>query len=252
MNQTVRVFIADSSIETVALLRDLLTQTGDIEIAGTACRGDEALRAFPESGAEVLLCDLLLPVLDGLGLLRQLHDAGRLPHAIVLSGFFNDRVARAVSLVADNYLLKPCSASELVRCIRECVRPAGRGFSPGVRTAVRRALTEVCVPPHLDGCRYLQSALERTLSDPRLLRGVTKSLYRDIAKEHGTTPECVERSIRSAIDRAWSLMSDAVRVRYFGAKAAGEGRPISNVPFLTAMTLALDSRADALDLGGEP
>ena len=237
----IRIFIADGSRDCAYLLQSLLEQEEDIAVVGVATRGDDALARFADSGADLLLCDLLLPGLDGLGLLRRLKEAGALPHAIVLSGFFNDAVARAASFLADNYLPKPVSGEELLRNIRACVLGGGaRSFARSRRAGVRRALLEACVMPHLDGFRYLQSALERTLEDPALLRGVTKALYRDVAKEFGTTPACVERSMRAAIERAWARMDAPERARLFGPQSAQWDRAPSNVPFLTAMTAWLE------------
>ena len=252
MERRIRIFIADASHDSLLLLRSLLEQQEDFAVVGTACSGDEALRAFPDSGADILLCDLLLPGLDGLSLLRRLKANDALPHAIVLSGFYNDSVARAVSNAADFFLPKPCAANELMRHIRSCVLDADGSPLPGMRPAVRSALRDACVMPHLDGFRYLQSALERTWADPTLLRGVTKSLYRDVAREFGTTPACVERSMRAAIERAWERMSDPARQRFFGPAALQWSKAPSNVPFLTAMTAYLEEGSSARSLSVWP
>ena len=249
MGQTIRIFIADASRESTLLLRRLLEQEPDLEVVGVASRGDEALRRFPGSGADLLLCDLLLPGLDGISLLRRLRTDGALPHAIILSGFYNDRIALQASVVADNFLPKPCGAEDLVCHIRECVLGIRPRDKTPVRFAVRSALLYARVMPHLDGFRYLLSALERTWADPSLLRGVTKSLYRDVAKEFGTTAACVERSIRTSIERAWEQMEPAVRVRLFGHCATQWTKAPSNVPFLTAMTVLLDGQADVRRFG---
>ena len=100
---------------------------------------------------------------------------------------------------------------------------------------------------HLDGTKYLRDELPAICADHSLLRGVTKCLYRDTARRFGTTPECVERSIRSAVERAWQLKSPAERRAYFGAVFdPWQDKAPSNVPFLTAMAEFLESRwADA-------
>ena len=243
MEQLIRVFIADSSRDGALLLRDTLEQEADLAVVGAVWRGDEALDQFPGSGADVLLCDLLLPGLDGLGLLRRLKTAGVLRHSVVLSGFFNDRIARAVSALADDYLPKPCAAQELVRHIRACALGSERPFAVAARAAIRQALLTVCILPHLDGFRYMRSALERTWADPSLLSGVTKALYRDVAREFSTNPACVERSMRAAIGQAWALMGADVKLRVFGPQAAARAKAPSNVPFLAAMTAWLDGQS---------
>ena len=243
MERLIRVFLADGSRDCAELLRAALEQEGDIAVVDTACRGDEALARVPGSGAEILLTELLLPGLDGLILLRRLREADALPHAIVLSGFFNDRIARAVSGLADNYLAKPVRAEDLARHIRACVLGGGteRAFLRDDVAAVTRALIDCGVMPHLDGFRYLRAGLLRILADRSLLQGVTKNLYRDIARSFSTTPVCVERSIRSAIERAWEQVSQAERRERFGTLFDPWDKAPSNVPFLTAMTEYLEN-----------
>ena len=244
----IRVFIADGSRDCAALLTAALEREEDIAVVGTACRGDDALERFPGSGAEVLLTELQLPGLDGLSLLRRLRERGALCHAVVLSGFVNDHMARLLSGLADNYLAKPVSPEELARHIRECVlgTAGAAAFVRDDSAAVTRALIDCGVMPHLDGFEYLRFGLLCIRGDRGLLRGVTKSLYRDIAKRFATTPVCVERSIRSAVERAWQHMSAAERRRTFGALFDPWDKAPSNVPFLTAMTEYLDAG------GGEP
>ena len=241
MERLIRVFLADSSRDCLELLRAALEQTEDITVVGAVLRGDEALSRFPGSGADLLLTELLLPGLDGLSLLRQLKEQGALPHAIVLSGFFNDRIARSVSGAADDYLAKPCRTEDLLRHIRECVLGAPEVFVRDDGAAVTHALIACGVMPHLDGFEYLRFGLLAIRSDRSLLRGVTKSLYRDIARHFATTPVCVERSIRTAIERAWERVSPAERRKTFGALFDPWEKAPSNVPFLTAMIEYLEN-----------
>ena len=240
MERLIRVFIADPSRDCVELLRAALEQAEDIAVVDTALRGDEVLSRFPGSGADLLLTELLLPGLDGLSLLRQLKSEGALPHAIVLSAFFNDRIARAVSGAADDYLAKPCRSEDLLRHIRECVLGVPPVFLRTDGAAVGSALIACGVMPHLDGFEYLRFGLTAILADRSLLRGVTKSLYRDVARQFGTTPVCVERSIRTAVERAWERVGPAERRKTFGALFDAWEQAPSNVPFLTAMAEYLE------------
>ncbi len=245
MERLIRVFIADASRDSAELLCAALEQEEDIAVVGVAAWGDEALLRFPSSGADLLLTDLLLPGLDGLSLLRRLRDQGALPHSIVLSGFFNDRIARAVSYAADDFLAKPCRTEDLLRRIRACVLGSSGVFVRNDDAAVTKALGACGVMAHLDGYRYLRDGLLAILADRSLLRGVTKALYRDIARRFGTTSACVERSIRSAIERAWQLKTPAERRRTFGALFdPWQDKAPSNVPFLNAMTEYIESRWD--------
>lgn len=241
MEKIIRVFIADPSREYISLLTDVLDQEADFTVAGTALRGDLALERLRSCRADLLLCDLLLPGLDGISLLRRLRAEGILPHVIVVSGFCNDRIAHIVSRLADNFLQKPCRTEDLLSHMRECADGQAKTNVRQYDAAVARALIDFGLMPHLDGFRYLRDGLLRTLADRTLLRGVTKSLYRDIAKAFGTNAACVERSIRAAIERAWDRYSAAERRQRFGSLFDAYDKAPSNVPFLTAMTEYVDN-----------
>ena len=236
MEQVIRVFIADASAESLGLLRAALEREKDFLVVGAAARGDHALRALEQGGVDLLITDLLLPGLDGLSLLRQLRAADCLPHTIVVSGFFNDRIARSVSMYADNFLPKPCRTEDLILHMRESVLGRGRTFVRAYDTVVSHLLIDCGLSPHLSGFSYLKDGILRILDDRSLLRGVTKSLYRDIARQFGTNSACVERSIRSSLARAWDRISPEQRHEVFGSLFDFYPEAPSNLPFLTVMT----------------
>ena len=248
MDKCIRVFIADTSREFTELLRQSLEAEEDFSVIGTAVRGDTAYRDIAALSPDLLITDLLLPELDGISLLRRLECEGILPHTIVVSGFFNDRIARIVSSLADNYLPKPCRTEDLICHMRESIYGRGKSFVRSYDALVTRTLINCGVMPHLDGFKYLRNGLIRALEDHGVLRGVTKSLYRDIAKDHGTTAACVERSIRSSIERAWQRKSSADRRACFGHLFDAFEQPPSNVPFLTALTEYIEAQYDRIEM----
>ena len=238
----IKVFLADRSPELALLLRDALAQRG-IEIEDTALSGAQALEKLRRARPDVLLTELLLPELDGLSLLRTLREEKRMPATVVLSAFCNDRVARdCAQLGVDFFLTKPCAVDALCACIREAALGGG-GVRPSADLRVREALLRFPIPAHLNGYSYLCTALERVLEDRRSLQGVTKALYRDIAREERTTAECVERSMRAAIVRGWEKGGGEHRRREFGSAFAGLDRPPTITRFLSIMAeqIALES-----------
>lgn len=247
MGNPVRILIADASPDQTALLREVL-EGDEFEVTAAVNSGDEAYRRLLETGPDVLLTDLLLPCLDGLSLLRRLKAEAKLPHTIILTAFWNDRMARsAMHLGVDDYLPKPCRADVLCRRIREVMDCSGETSSQ-VDPAVRAALIRIRVPTHLDGYKYLCEGLSRALEDRSCLQGVTKALYRDIAKAFHTNSACVERSMRTAITAAWQKGSAENRRRCFGAAFDGDDQAPSNIRFISAMAeyIELTNSIDAI------
>ena len=172
-----------------------------------------------------------------------------MPCTVVMSAFVNDMVAHTASLlgVAD-YLVKPCALNELLQRIRE-VAASGQNAGRDYEQKVRSALTSIGILPNLNGRQYLEEAIRRVLMDRSVLRGITKILYPDLAKHFGTTPDCIERSIRSAVDKAWKRGDPETRHREFhGALDRFTASP-SNAKFISAMAefIAAEGERESLE-----
>lgn len=244
MDGKLKIFLADSSQDFLELLTSTLAEQPDLEVIGCAERGDAAYSFIGANLPDVLVTDLLLPGLDGMSLLRRLKSDGTMPRTLILSAFISEATAEIASrLGVDEYLPKPCNATALVRRIREI------GNSAPSRTriidnalTIREALMRFGVNSHLNGFSYLLEGIYRVLEDRSSLHGVTKVLYPDLAKHFGTTSVCVERSIRTAVDKAWKTGSPESRRAYFGDLFDGFTRSPTNIRFITAI-------ADFIDLG---
>ena len=68
---------------------------------------------------------------------------------------------------------------------------------------IRRELRSLHIPPSLLGYHYLLYAVEQVIRHPLRIKGITKGLYREIARLHATTPGAVERDIRTAVIVCW-------------------------------------------------
>jgi DNA-binding NarL/FixJ family response regulator len=136
---SIRVLLADDH----AMIRDgleaLLKAAGDIEVAGSAGTGREALRMAAELSPDVVVMDITMPDMNGieaLGLLRSKHPDIRV---IMLSMHSSaEHVYRALNAGAAGYLLKEAAGEEIVAAIRRV--HAGRPYmSLGLAAMERRA-----------------------------------------------------------------------------------------------------------------
>lgn len=95
---------------------------------------------------------------------------------------------------------------------------------------ISELLLELGIPLHYRGYQFLRDSLSLALEDEEYLFGVTKNLYPTIAKMHRSTAARVERSMRNAIEAAWSCPNGVLRQRLSGR----ETKP-SNREFLTLL-----------------
>ena len=232
--EKIRVFLADASEEFLARMRCELI-SGGFEVVGSAADGREVLAGLRGSAVEVLLCDILLPGLDGFALAEAVRDGGVGCAVVFLSAFLSGAAARRAGEVgAADYLLKPCDTVYLLRRLREAARGAKprRDCAPEIAAALRA----FGIPPHLTGYAFLAEALMRAAEDRTWLRGVTKVLYPELAEQFASTPECVERAIRVAVEKAWIPRNEERRRAYFGDAFDSFEKAPTNARFLAIVT----------------
>ena len=113
-----RILAVDDDPDLLLLLRSALQ--GDVHETIVAPNGRVALDLIGEREPDVVLLDLMMPVLDGWGVLRSLADRPVRPRVIVLSAKTADEdIARAFELGATEYVVKPFDPARLLGTVRE-------------------------------------------------------------------------------------------------------------------------------------
>jgi NarL family two-component system response regulator LiaR len=115
----ISVLIADDQPVVRQGLRTFLSLHDDIDVVGEAEDGEQALAQIAALQPDVVLMDLVMPRLDGVGAIERLRELGAPSRVIVLTSFLDDdKVLPAVRAGAAGYLLKDAEPAELVRAIR--------------------------------------------------------------------------------------------------------------------------------------
>ncbi len=136
----VSVLIVDDHAVVREGLRNFLALQDGIEVVGEAADGREALAAEARLSPDVILMDLVMPVLDGVQAMRALHDRGSRSHVIVLTSFLDDdRILPAIRAGAAGYLLKDVEPAELAPGRARRHRRAGDDRPDGRRAAAADA-----------------------------------------------------------------------------------------------------------------
>ena len=244
--EKLKVLIADDNPRILKMLWDILMDDNGIEVVGTAEDGVETMGMIEETKPDVLLLDLIMPKLDGLGVLEKLHKGsgiGKVPEVIVISSIAQERITEtAMSLGALYYILKPFDKDTILSQVKK-LKPgirfrkltqgnesvAGQRARYNLETDVTNIIHEIGVPAHIKGYQYLRDAIMMSVDDSEMLNSITKILYPSIAKQHGTTPSRVERAIRHAIEVAWSRGKVDTIDELFGYTVHnGKGKPTNS------------------------
>ena len=119
MADAIRVLLVDDHAVVRERLRNFLALQDGLEIVGEASDGNEAIEQAQRLEPDVILMDLVMPGLDGIGAMRQLRARSPASRVIVLTSFLEDeRVLPAIQAGAAGYLLKNVAPAELARAIR--------------------------------------------------------------------------------------------------------------------------------------
>lgn len=213
IKEKIRVAIADDNREFVGIIQEYLAEQPDIEVAGVAYNGEEILTIIEAELPDVVILDIIMPHLDGIGVLEQINVSPlKRPKIIMLTAFGQESITqRVVELGADYYVLKPFNMEVLVSRIKQLAgmitaqRPlvAQAIKTRPIDVEVTNIIREIGIPAHIKGYQYLRDAIMMIVNEIELLGAVTKVLYPLIAEKYSTTPSRVERAIRHAIEVAW-------------------------------------------------
>ncbi len=236
MEKKIKVLLADNSESFgIPCIRAMRTQGLDAECVEKD--GKNLVQTIREKRPDAVLMDLFLPQMDAIGVIKTVRGdrGGSAPKFLVMSGFDNPHLEReAMTAGADYYFLKPFDVHEIADRIRmlcgTAVAPLpSKRPAENLEIRVTEIIHQIGVPAHIKGYQYLRDAILMAIEDDEIINAVTKRLYPEVAKKHGTTSSRVERAIRHAIEVAWDRGDVDVLNSYFGYTIHnGRGKPTNS------------------------
>jgi DNA-binding NarL/FixJ family response regulator len=142
----IRVFIVEDHAIVREGVSNLLGLSTDIQVIGAVASGEEALTAVPAAKPDVLLLDMKLPKMDGVGLIRRLRASGDLPPTLILTTFEDDDLLLdGLRAGAKGYQLKDVTLEQLLIAIRE-IAAGGTHINPAVTEGVLQGAGKTSPP----------------------------------------------------------------------------------------------------------
>ncbi len=255
MKENLSILIADDNQEFSHTLSSYINNQEDMEVIAVAKDGNEAVEMISNTTPDVVLLDVIMPHLDGLGVLEKVNmiNIDKKPICIMLSAVGQDKITqKAINNGADYYIVKPFDIEVLIQRIREVkffkpnhtsnnflVREPKQKYielpeneekkEENLEALVTNIIHEVGVPAHIKGYQYLREAIMMVVNDIDVINQITKSLYPKIAFKYNTTPSRVERAIRHAIEVAWGRgQQEAVESIFGYTISASKGKPTNS------------------------
>lgn len=227
-----RLLIADCNEDYRTALAAVLSSQYHV----LCCRsGTEALALLYQEHPDIFVLDLMLPELDGLTLLERVSAKGICPMVLAATPILSDYVFGCAQRLGIEYLVrKPCDIDAIASRVRDLSRrlnPPEPRVDP--ESYVKSLLLSLDISTKHNGFDYLREAIILMAKDPS--QSVTKMLYPEVARSFGCHKENVERSIRTALDKAWEKRDKQKWQKYF---PNAQQRP-SNAVFISRLAQAL-------------
>jgi len=255
MGKGIKIIIADDNNNFCQMLQNYLQSRDGLNIVGVADNGLQALELIQTKEPDLIILDLVMPNLDGLGVLERINARTTMarPEVIMLTAFGKESLTQqAMMLGVDYFILKPFDLDALAKRISSLMQDTTssppRAFSSSsslVKTVVSRhdlvsevttVMHQIGIPAHVKGYLYIKDAILMVVEDVSLLGAVTKELYPGIAKTFNSTSTRVERGIRHAIELAWERGQKDALKRIFGYSMNVERQKPTNSEFIALLS----------------
>lgn len=268
-NIDLHVVIADSNVQDRESKKRIMEGMGMKVVLSTG-DGSKALETIKQKKIDVVVMDMILPGVDGIGILEEVNNSNQKnrPIFIVETALRKENlVEQAIQSGADYYMMKPVSGQMLIKRmyqmvenkygtaasaktedysvnasvevkepVKKNINKKGYTYSGDLEMDITNILLEIGIPAHIKGYQYIREGIIMAFYDRNMLHYITKFLYPAIAKKYKTTSSSVERTIRHAIEVAWRRGNLETLEEVFGNTiCAGRGKP-TNSEFMALLT----------------
>lgn len=245
MSEIINTLIAEDSRNVQAGMEEIMRMQPNVNLLPTARDGLRAIESLKEENIDLLLIDLVLSEIDGIGVLRNIQNLQKKPTIILVTALTSPVIInQAAKLGAVHTLLKPGDPQYIVDRALEVYHDSSATiimidnkpfYISDIQRIIVEALHAIGMPPQLLGYEYLRMAIIETVKESGRLHGITTQLYPLIAKEYDSTPAKVERSIRHAIETTWNRTSTNAIQKVFGYGITAENSRPTNSEFIALM-----------------
>ena len=250
----IRVLVVDDNAVQVELLKKYFNGSKRIDVVGSVSNGEEAIEFInSESDFDIMILDLIMPKLDGIGVLDYMKENNIKKKVVVATSFNEEETIRSVSEYGVRYYaLKPLNLKMLEGTILKIFESKKNNDTllelqdKDIQIQVTNILHALGIPSNIKGYQYIRSAILKVYDNPGFIGGITKELYPDLSIKFNTSIQRVERAIRHAIEVSWLRGDIDLMEEIFGHSVDIDRAKPTNSEFI--VTIADKLRLDMINI----
>lgn len=246
MKKVIKVVLADDNKNFLETLESNILKDDNIQIVGIANDGMDVLNLVKETQPDILVCDIIMPNIDGLGVIEKIKtlNLNKVPSIILMSAMKSEKIIqKSINLGASYYMVKPFDCDVLIKRIYDIYKDMNNSISTSnyidtsiienvisqrdtvysfvekaenIDSKITNIMHRIGIPAHIKGYIFIREAIKMVIDNENYLGSITKELYPEIAKKYNTTASRVERAMRHAIEVAWGRGSNDLIKQLFG------------------------------------
>lgn len=223
----INIIIAQANVNFKNVLENRFNRSKNFNVLGVTDNGETAVDLIAQKKPDLVLLDVILPKLDGLGVIDKIKDMHLKvdPIIVVISKIDSENIIQAtLKRGVSYYFVRPVNLSLVETRLQEIYEiemstRSGKKYQESKMQYIRvneedttynreaivtNFMHEIGISAHLSGYKFLIQAIMLAAQDKNRLSAITKCIYPTIAKHNKTSTQRVERAMRNAISNAWS------------------------------------------------
>ena len=241
--EQIKILMIDDNVSLIQMVKEYFDKSDQINIVLEAHNGLEGMDLITSKTNEfdLILLDLVMPVKDGIYVLKEMRKQKIDKKVIVETSYNSPEVLSEVSnLGANYYILKPFDLDDLEERIITILNneTSGKNLflqSPDLYSSISKLLHNLGIPSHIKGYQYIREAIFMIYENPDIIGGITKELYPALAHKFKTTSSRVERAIRHAVEVSWNRGSMDLMEEIFGYSVDIDKAKPTNSEFIVTL-----------------
>ncbi len=250
-DEPIKIAVIDDNEAMTDLLVGILNEMPTFQVVGQAYDGQAGLVLIKETKPAVVILDLCMPYIDGLGVLESFQATKQdyFPEFIITTCVGQENItSKAMKLGANYYVVKPFNYEYFINRLNQLAFELRNvpekleesvvleNYSNHTSSMVSEILQELGVPSHTKGYAYLKDAISLIHTDVKYMNKITKVLYPKIAEIQETTPSRVERGIRTAVELTLLQGNQYALIKYFGYRIKTSNNKLTNSEFISIIS----------------